>query len=753
MPPASHRATLMSATCLATVTHVPTGAGRSGALAAASMVSLMAATPLPAGAAVIYTINSNVNYTQNTASTGTLAIGDKVTSGVGYTLIDNGSVSTTLTTKNISGSTIAVFGASTVSWLTLSSAGTSGTPVSILSGLTDKWNVRAVGTIGSTTRGAASGTVDYSGYGASGYTSGSPDKTTITVNTTFVAPVAATSGDTTVYALPGQTNTTTFTISNAGDGNKAGTGAAFNLVMTGNARSVSTPWTNGTLPTTATSTASLTDDSNGTKTTSSLTTLFTYTGESTRGSTSAVTITSKFQNGSPDGKNASASIITTLTGVTVAPVASTTTTGTGTTSYVLVGSGATVTGKLTVANTGDGTLAGASLQGSLANTLGTGFSSTTAAGTITLGDSKNPGSGTSLTQTLTYTAEAARSAVRTASSVATFSNGNADGTNAAAASVTVSLSAQSVAPVGSTSTSLTSLGPVRVGTSATTTHTVKNIGDGNKAGADNGTTLLTNLRGNVSVSGSSAFTGSGAVNLTDTSSQSYSFTYAPTARGTHAGTITTALTNGAADGTNKASTVTTAISGTAVGPDYDAVVDGKNASSGAIVNGGTILFGAFVGGLTLQDLLISNLSNDNASKALTDLTLTNVTITGSTEFSFSLSGFDSGNTGGFGTSASNAVLSNLVNGDGKGAIAIQFVNKAGSGAAQLRIETDEGAALGGAGAVYVYNLIWTVPEPGTIAVFGAGLLGLAISRQRRRGRAFVAFTTKPEEEETPKSAC
>ncbi|MFN5880150.1 MAG: aldehyde dehydrogenase family protein, partial [Burkholderiales bacterium] len=50
---------------------------------------------------------------------------------------------------------------------------------------------------------------------------------------------------------------------------------------------------------------------------------------------------------------------------------------------------------------------------------------------------------------------------------------------------------------------------------------------------------------------------------------------------------------------------------------------------------------------------------------------------------------------------------NLVNGDGKGAIAIQFVNKAGSGAAQLRIETDEGAALGGAGAVYVYNLIWT----------------------------------------------
>lgn len=746
----------MSATCLATVTHVPSAAGRdpgrAGALAAVSVVSLMAATPLPAGAAVIYTINNNSNYTQVTASTGTLVIGDKVTSGVGYTLIDNGFVSTTLRTTNKSASTISVFGASTVSWLTLNSAGTSGSPVSIISGGTDNWNVRAVGNIGTTTRGAASGTVVYSGYGAGGYTSGSPDKTTITVNTTFVAPVAKTSGDTTVYALPGQTGSTSYTVSNAGDGNKAGTGTAFNLAMTGNARSVSAPWTSGALPNTATGTASLTDDSNGVKTSSSVSTLFTYKGESTRGSSSAVTLTSKFQNGNPDGKNTSAQIITTLTGVTVAPVASTTTTGTGGTTYVLAGSGATVTGKLTVANTGDGTLAGANLQGTLANTLGTGFSASTAAGAISLGDAKNPGPGTSLTQTLTYTAEASRGALRSASSVATFSNGSADGTNAAAASVAVSLSAQSVAPVASTSTAPTSLGPVRVGTSATTTHTVKNIGDGNLAGKDDGVSLLSNLRGNVSVGGSPAFSGGGAVNLTDSASQTYMFTYAPTARGTDAGTIATALTNGAADGTNKASTVNTAISGTAVGPDYDAAVAGKNASSGPITNGGTILFGEPVGGLTLQDLLISNLSNDAASKSLTDLTLTNVTITGSTEFSFSLSGFDSGNTPGFGTSASNATLSNLANGDGQGAISIQFVNKAGSGAAQLRIETDEGAALGGAGAVYVYNLVWAVPEPGTIAVFGAGLLGLAISRQRRRGRAFVALTSKPDEEETPQSA-
>ena len=223
---------------------------------------------------------------------------------------------------------------------------------------------------------------------------------------------------------------------------------------------------------------------------------------------------------------------------------------------------------------------------------------------------------------------------------------------------------------------------------------------------------------------------------------------APTARGTQSATITTAFTNGSVDGKNMASTASSTVTGTAVGPDFDAVVAGKNASSGAIINGGTILFGDAVGGLTLQDLLISNLSNDAASKALTDLTLTNVTITGSTEFSFSLSGFDSPDTG-FSTSTKNAVLSNLYNGDGSGSIAIQFMNKAGTGAAQLRIETDEGAALGGPGAIYVYNLIWTVPEPGTIAVFGAGLLGLAISRQRRRGRAFVALTAKPDEDKAP----
>lgn len=35
-------------------------------------------------------------------------------------------------------------------------------------------------------------------------------------------------------------------------------------------------------------------------------------------------------------------------------------------------------------------------------------------------------------------------------------------------------------------------------------------------------------------------------------------------------------------------------------------------------------------------------------------------------------------------------------------------------------------------SVYVYNLIGTVPEPGTLMVLGTGLLGLAFARRRQR---------------------
>jgi hypothetical protein len=589
---------------------------------------------------------------------------------------------------------------------------------------------------GATTRGSSDTATIAATYTSGGTKNAGSTATTVLTGTT-VAPVNSTTAtNTTLYALPGQKASGTFSVTNVGDGSYAGaslTGTLTTTVTTGFSGSVGDVNFNladGKAPSTPAATT--------------LTQTMTYTGQATRsGASVAATVTASFTNGHTDGNNASQTITKVFTGQTVAPVQSVTTGGANV--YALPGQ--TVTRDFTIANTGDGSLVGATLNGTTSNTLGGGFASVTATGSFALNDGVTGPAASTLTHTVSYVGQSTRGTTSTATVTAAFSNGSSAGTNASQ-TVTQTFKAQVVAPVSSTTAAPTTLGPVRVGTSTTGSVTVKNIGDGNLAGADNGTTLLTNLRGNVSVSGSTAITGGGAVNLTDSSSQTYMFTYAPTARGTQSATITTAFTNGSVDGKNMASTASSTVTGTAVGPDFDAVVAGKNASSGAIINGGTILFGDAVGGLTLQDLLISNLSNDAASKALTDLTLTNVTITGSTEFSFSLSGFDSPDTG-FSTSTKNAVLSNLYNGDGSGSIAIQFVNKAGTGAAQLRIETDEGAALGGPGAIYVYNLIWTVPEPGTIAVFGAGLLGLAISRQRRRGRAFVALTAKPDEDKAP----
>jgi hypothetical protein len=298
--------------------------------------------------------------------------------------------------------------------------------------------------------------------------------------------------------------------------------------------------------------------------------------------------------------------------------------------------------------------------------------------------------------------------------------------------VTQTFSAKTVAPVASVAATATA-STVRVGTSTTTSFVVKNTGDGNLAGADNGSTVLTNLRGTVGTS-SGVFSGGGnALNLLDSGSTSASFVFAPTARGAQSTTVTTTLQNGA-DTSNNKGTANTVVSGTAVGPVYGASVAGV----GTINNGERIYFGEFVGGLTVRDLLISNLSNDSASKALTDLSLTSISISDSNEFSFSLSGFNSI------TGPSSGVVSNLQNSTKIGDIQIQFNNLTSkTGQAYLTIQTDEGAALGASGAVYVYDLRWTVPEPGTIMVLGTGLLGLAISRRnRRRQNEAVSLTRK-----------
>lgn len=453
----------------------------------------------------------------------------------------------------------------------------------------------------------------------------------------------------------------------------------------------------------------------------------------------------------------------------VAPVQSTS--ATATQLYVLPGQ--STTGSMTVTNIGDGNLAAPTgtnlatpaspynLRGTVTgSTSGAGFTlSPTTPATLNLTDTMGPANAasSSTTFTATYTGTT-RGATGTANLTATFNNGSTANNNASGQTASYTFTGKTVAPVASITNTTTE---IRVGTTGSVALTITNTGDGNLAGSG----AAFNLTGKVAgLTGT--FTGSGGVlnastGLQDsntpggTTSQTFTYNYAPAARGTTSTTVAVSLDNGTTSG-NTGATLNTTLTAKAVGPVFESQFTtngatttttlaangpGTGTAPAVTVYGGTILFGDAVGGLTLQNLLISNISTDNATKALTDLNLTSVSIVGSTEYQFSLSGFASGGTGGatvgnVSSTTTSFTLNNTQNlGDNQGNVAIQFVSKAGDGVGQLRITTDENAALNGGGTIYLYDLRFTVPEPGTIMVFGAGLLGLAISRRNRRGNA------------------
>ena len=677
---------------------------RTSLLSAGSLAAVLGSLSMPVEAALVTFVETS-NRANLVGSN--LAVGDNTVTSVGYTYLDSVSYAATMSVTNISPLNVAASTTESTSWLSLN-----GVSSPVAAGKSDGFNVRINPT--GESRGAKSGSFTYnvSDVAAGGTTT---EAHVINVNTTFVAPVAS-STVSTVYVLAGSGNTgnTAVTLKNVGDGNLSGLGGGTNLSGATNVRTLTTGWTGSVA-----NTSSLADGAS-----SSAGTL-TYKAQASR-ATNTMTVTSAFTNGNPNNLNTANTLTTTLTGVTVAPVQSVA--NSGTTIYALPGM--SVTRDVTIQNIGDGSFVSKTLDGTVTTNNGTGFSST-AAGAFSLNDGKTGPAASTLTQTVTY-AGVTRGASSTASVIAAFTNGSSAGTNAAQ-TVTTTFNAQTVAPVASVAATA-SAGTVRVGTSASASFVVKNTGDGNKAGADNGTTLLSNLRGTVGASAGVFSGGGNAINLIDAGSTSASFVFAPTARGAQSTTVTTTLQNGA-DTSNNKGTANTVVSGTAVGPVYGATISG----GGAIVNGGRIDFGEFVGGLTMRDLLISNLSNDAASKSLTDLTLTSISISDANEFSFSLSGFNTIN------SPTSGVVSNLQNSTKIGDIQIQFNNLTSkSGQAYLTIQTDEGAALGASGAVYVYDLRWTVPEPGTIMVLGTGLLGLAISRRnrRRQNNEAVSLTRK-----------
>lgn len=509
--------------------------------------------------------------------------------------------------------------------------------------------------------------------------------------------------------------------------------------------------------------------------TPSLVSTFTYSPSATLTRGNSVTNTFQIFGTLSGGGSGAPTDTTNITLISnwVAPVQSTS--ATGTLLYVLPGK--STSGSMTVTNVGDGNLAAPTgtnlgltspynLQGTVTgSTSGAGFTiSPSTPATLNLTDTKGPANAasSSATFTATYTGTT-RGASATANLTASFTNGSTANNNAGGQTATYAFTGKTVAPVASITNTTTE---IRVGTTGSIALTVTNTGDGNLAG----TGAAFNLTGKVG-SAAGAISGAGGTlngttGLQDSTSQTYTFTYSPTARGIASTSVAVSLDNGT-NTSNAGATINTTLTAKAVGPVYESkfTTNGTTTTTTLTSNsgvtgtaptqtvyGGTILFGDFVGGATLQNLLISNISDDNATKALTDLNLTSVTIVGSNEYQFSLSGFQSGGVGGgtvgfVDSTTTSFTLNNTKNlGDNTGTIAIQFVSKAGNGAGQLRITTDENASLNGAGTIYVYDLRWTVPEPGTLMVFGAGLLGLAISRRNRRGKAEAVRLTAADDD-------
>ena len=279
----------------------------------------------------------------------------------------------------------------------------------------------------------------------------------------------------------------------------------------------------------------------------------------------------------------------------------------------------------------------------------------------------------------------------------------------------------------SLNTSAAAVGNVRIGATGTASVTINNVGDGNQAGAG-----LDNLTGTVAA-GSGGFSGAGgSFNLSDSGSQTFSYTVSPTAHGPLATSLAVNAADGSTNGTNSPQNLTVTLSscyGRRPGALYQPCARQHVEPQPA---------GAF------EAMAVGNATSDANLGSLTNLDILSASLSGASSSMFSLSGISNG------TVLAKSQSSNLQ---------ISFAptsNFSGTAAATLTLVTDQGAANGVAGKTVSFQLdgiagpsgfywrgghggAWNSTSPGYNWVVASG----STFRSRRRCRPPATTSSSP----------
>jgi len=274
---------------------------------------------------------------------------------------------------------------------------------------------------------------------------------------------------------------------------------------------------------------------------------------------------------------------------------------------------------------------------------------------------------------------------------------------------TLELTGKGVAPVADTEDG--DAGFVRLGTAATATAKITNLGDGNESGLGE----ISNLTGEIG-SIATEFDGlGGLINLGDGEMATFDYTYTPTDRGLDNETVSVSFDNGNPDGTNTAVTGDVALSGQGVGPDFESTTHDPETA---------IDFGAIAPGQMVTIILnLSNLTDDpnGGDELLTRLSLLNLEILNDTDGLFEILNL--------------ASLPDALDKGGSFDLELKFntdlATELGNYTAQLVLDTDENAPLGQFGEVFTWDLTGDVVPTPSAGVIVLAMGGLLMTRRRR----------------------